>query len=93
MMPVQILSVSESRSENIAYTIANIKTIYLIFIYSHNNIQGILAQMDRFKSKLSKVPQTPRPSTDQDAVGTLLDICVQRNWPVAKYVRFTLRLD
>lgn len=42
--------------------------------------------MDRFKSKLSSVPQTPRPTTEVDAVGTLLDICVQRNLPLAKYV-------
>lgn len=42
--------------------------------------------MDRFKSKLSTVPQAPRPTTDTDAVGALLDICVQRNWPLAKYI-------
>lgn len=40
--------------------------------------------MDQFKDKLSTVPQTPRPASDVDAVGTLLDICVQRNWPLAK---------
>lgn len=45
---------------------------------------GVLAKMDRFKHKLSTVPQTPRPATEVDAVGTLLDICVQRNWPLAK---------
>ncbi|XP_031621587.1 uncharacterized protein LOC116339698 [Contarinia nasturtii] len=46
---------------------------------------SVLAQKDQFKSRLLKVPPTPRPSTDQDAVGTLLDICVQRQWPVAKF--------
>lgn len=45
---------------------------------------GNLAKLDRFKDKLSTVPQTPRPASDVDAVGTLLDICVQRNWPIAK---------
>lgn len=54
-------------------------------------ISGLLAKMDRFKSRLSKVPQTPRPTTENDAVGTLLDICVQRSWPVAKYVNITYR--
>lgn len=44
----------------------------------------MLAKMEQYKSKLSTVPQTPRPTTEADAVGTLLDICVQRNWPVAK---------
>lgn len=46
----------------------------------------MLTKIDRFKSRLSAVPQTPRPTTEVDAVGALLDICVQRNWPVAKYV-------
>lgn len=57
-----------------------------IFFFSFE-ISGSLAKMDRFKSRLSpeKLPQTPRPTTEVDAVGALLDICVQRCWPVAKY--------
>lgn len=44
---------------------------------------AILQQMDKFKDKFKAVPQTPRPTSDLDSVGTLLDICVQRNWPIA----------
>lgn len=43
----------------------------------------MLTKMNQFKSKLKDVPQTPRPSSELDSVGTLLDICVQRNWPLA----------
>lgn len=46
--------------------------------------QGILAQMDRFKRKLETVPQAPRSTSEIDAIGTLLDICVQRSWPLPK---------
>lgn len=46
---------------------------------------GMLAKMDRFKHKLATVPQAPRPVTETDAIGALLDICVQRSWPLAKY--------
>nr|AFX89026.1 R2D2 isoform a [Mayetiola destructor] len=49
------------------------------------NLLEILKQIDRFKSKFNVVPQTPRPSSETDAVGTLLDICVQRNWPIALF--------
>lgn len=52
-----------------------------------HKILAVLAQMDRFKSRLSEVPQTPRPTADADAVGALLDICVQRSWPIAKYTQ------
>lgn len=41
---------------------------------------------DQFRDKLTVIPPTPKQSTDMDAVGRLLDICVQRNWPIAEYV-------
>lgn len=50
-------------------------------------VLGLLSKLDRFKNKLASVPQTPRPATEVDAVGALLDICVQRTWPIAKYLR------
>lgn len=46
--------------------------------------EGILKQSDRFKDKLPAIPSTPRPTSDVDSVGRLLDICVQRNWPIAE---------
>lgn len=45
-----------------------------------------LAQMKRFKDKLPVIPQIgqiPHPTTDGDAVCSLLDICIQRQWPLA----------
>lgn len=52
---------------------------------------GILKQSDQFSEKLKQVPQAPCSSSDKDAVGTLLDICVQRNWPIATYVIYTMQ--
>lgn len=46
-------------------------------------------KLKRFAGKLTVVPPTPHaphPTTDGDAVGTLLDICVQRELPLPKYV-------
>lgn len=40
---------------------------------------------DEYRDKLPVMPPTPRPSSEVDAVGRLLDICVQRNYPIAKY--------
>lgn len=48
-----------------------------------------LVKLRRFAGKLSVVPPTPHaphPTTDGDAVGTLLDICVQREFPLPTYV-------
>lgn len=41
---------------------------------------------DEFRDKLPVVPVISRPSSEGDAVGRLLDICVQRNYPIARYV-------
>lgn len=49
------------------------------------NLIGVLSKIDRFKHKIPVDLQTPTPATRVDAVGTLLGICVQRNWPVAKF--------
>lgn len=46
-------------------------------------------KLERFAGKLSPVPLTPHaphPTTDGDAVGILLDICVQRELPLPTYV-------
>lgn len=48
-------------------------------------VSVILQQTERFKAELPSVPSVPRPTNDGDAVGTLLDICVQRNWPLPMY--------
>ncbi|XP_055317092.1 uncharacterized protein LOC129576291 [Sitodiplosis mosellana] len=40
-----------------------------------------LASLDRFKQNFQKLPVTPRPTFDTDAVMALRNICVQRNWP------------
>lgn len=45
---------------------------------------GLLRERGKFIDKLKQVPQTPRPTSETDAVGTLLDICVQRNLPIAR---------
>ena len=45
-------------------------------------------KLQRFAGKLTAVPPTrhaPHPTTDGDAVGTLLDICVQRELPLPKF--------
>lgn len=49
-------------------------------IVIHLNFVGYLKE----RGKLVDVPQTPRPTSETDAVGTLLDICVQRNLPLAR---------
>lgn len=48
------------------------------------NFVGLLKERGKFIDKLKEVPQTPRPTSETDAVGTLLDICVQRNLPIAR---------
>ena len=48
------------------------------------NLINYLKQLDQFKSSLPREVQTPRPTSENDAVGSLLDICVQRNWPLAQ---------
>lgn len=48
------------------------------------NIAAQLAKLDRFKNKLPAIPKIPHPTADGDAVGTMLDICVQREWPLPK---------
>lgn len=56
------------------------------------SILAELAKLRRFAGKLSVVPpapHAPHPTTDGDAVGTLLDICVQRELPLPKYVTCT----
>ncbi|XP_055320530.1 uncharacterized protein LOC129577462 [Sitodiplosis mosellana] len=44
-----------------------------------------LKSLDRFKHTFQKVPITPRPTSDSDAVMALRDICVQRNWPLPTF--------
>lgn len=52
------------------------------FAYFTKTIE-FLKQQDRFRNDLPPaVPQAPRTTSETDAVGTLLDICVQRNWPL-----------
>lgn len=53
------------------------------------NMINILKEIDEFKADLKGVPSEnplPRLQTgDGDAVRTLLDICVQRDWPIAQF--------
>ncbi|XP_055320466.1 uncharacterized protein LOC129577455 [Sitodiplosis mosellana] len=49
------------------------------------HLMAQLAKMDRFKQKLQKVPETPRPISDSDAIAVLLEICVQRNFPMPTF--------
>ncbi|XP_031617131.1 interferon-inducible double-stranded RNA-dependent protein kinase activator A homolog A-like [Contarinia nasturtii] len=54
----------------------------------HDASANLIAQLigkDRFRQTLQKVPETPRPVFDYDAISILLDTCVQRNWPVATF--------
>lgn len=46
---------------------------------------AILKDTERFKHKLGAVPSLPRQTSEGDAVGNLLDICIQRNWPIARF--------
>lgn len=58
------------------------------------SISAELVKLKRFSGKLPMVPTTPHaphPTTDGDAVGTLLDICVEREWPLPTYVFFISR--
>lgn len=55
-------------------------------IYCFSFCIGMLQTDDQFRDKLTVIPPTPKQTTDSDAVGRLLDICVQRNWPIAEYV-------
>lgn len=55
------------------------KLIYIIDLH----YLDFLKMQDRFKNDLpSEVPHAPRTTSETDAVGTLLDICVQRNFPL-----------
>lgn len=53
------------------------------------SIAAELVKLRQFSGKLSLIPpkpHAPHPTTDGDAVGTLLDICVEREWPLPTYV-------
>lgn len=77
-------------SELSCFTLQSAYTLHIFSLFLIQNcIEGVLAKTERYKYKLAALPQTPRPkplqvTADADAIGTLINFCEQRGWPMPK---------